>query len=397
MAIQKQEYQHRQSLLCQALADRGLKGVVVVSRGGYTYDRAYDVLYLTGYYQSYVYMPANVPHWSGRGHTALVMNADGRTTLCVSTPDSRKNGTRVDDIAFGGDFDATLAGAMAALDLGDGPVGLIGSDVLPSCNWRRLAAQCPDVRWEDVDDAIAALKLIKSDAEQECIRTVCAVNRRAVDAFRQTLRPGVTEAEAVAAAYAVAAREGAAIPFCAVASGEHAFAYTSNSHPGFSKRVLCPGDMVKIDLGVLMDGYLSEFGRTYIVGQASADQRRLLDTLHSALDSVLHIIKPGLPVGDLVAHGDAALDSLGVVAAGTAAEGQISGSYPVLWGHGLGLGFERPWLIAGEELCIQAGMCLAVEKFLTLEPFGTAAAEQNLLVNEEGVEILTAGGEDPWA
>jgi Xaa-Pro aminopeptidase len=76
--------------------------------------------------------------------------------------------------------------------------------------------------------------------------------------------------------------------------------------------------------------------------------------------------------------------------------GQITGSYPVLWGHGLGLGFERPWLISGEDLTIEEGMYLAVEKFLSLENIGTAAAEQNLLVGADGVEVLTDSKEGLW-
>jgi Xaa-Pro aminopeptidase len=62
----------------------------------------------------------------------------------------------------------------------------------------------------------------------------------------------------------------------------------------------------------------------------------------------------------------------------------------------LGLGFERPWLISGEELTIEEGMFLAVEKFLSLENIGTAAAEQNLLVSAEGVEVLTDSKEGLW-
>jgi len=49
------------------------------------------------------------------------------------------------------------------------------------------------------------------------------------------LRPGITEADAVAAAYFVAASEGAGIYFCAVSSEELVGSYTSKTQPGFSK------------------------------------------------------------------------------------------------------------------------------------------------------------------
>ncbi len=396
MSIESKEYQNRQDAICKILAARNLKGVVVVSRGGFTYDRAYNVFYLTGHYQPYVYLPEYLPHWSGRSHTVLVMSAKGDTILCVSTPDCEKKGIYADKITYSGDFNQTLADAMAELNLRSGDVGLIGSDVLPTCHWRYLVDQFPGINWVEVEAELDRLKRIKSEAEKECIRSVCALNRRAIDAFYQTLRPGITEADAVAAAYSLAASEGAGIYFCAVSSGDLVRAYTSKAQPGFSRRVLSEGDMVKIDLGIVMEGYLSEFGRTYVLGNASEEQRKLLDTVHSALGTVIDFIKPGVSAQDIVECGDSALVSLDVAPAEKGSPGQITGSYPVLWGHGLGLGFERPWLISGEELTIEEGMYLAVEKFLSLENIGTAAAEQNLLVSAAGVEVLTNSKEGLW-
>jgi Xaa-Pro aminopeptidase len=324
------------------------------------------------------------------------MKASGETILCVSTPDCEKKGICADKITYSGDFNQTLADAMAELNLSSGDVGLIGSDVLPTCHWRYIVEKFPGINWVEVEAELDRMKRIKSEAEKECIRSVCALNRRAIDAFYQALRPGITEADAVAAAYAVAAAEGAGISFCAVSSGDLVHAYTSKAQPGFSKRILCEGDMVKIDLGIVVDGYLSEFGRTYVLGEASEEQRKLLDTVHTALGIVIDFIKPGVSAQEIIECGDSALASLGVAAAGKGAPGQITGSYPVLWGHGLGLGFERPWLISGEDLAIEEGMYLAVEKFLSLENIGTAAAEQNLLVGADGVEVLTDSKEGLW-
>jgi methionine aminopeptidase len=88
-----------------------------------------------------------------------------------------------------------------------------------------------------------------------------------------------------------------------------AHAYTSKAQPGFSKRILSEGDMVKIDLGIVVDGYLSEFGRTYVLGEASEEQRRLMDTVHGALGNVIDFIKPGVSAQQIVEYGDGALAS----------------------------------------------------------------------------------------
>jgi Xaa-Pro aminopeptidase len=218
VGIELKEYQHRQAEMCKILADRDLQGVIVVSRGGFTYDRHYNVFYLTGHYQPYVYLPGNLPHWSGRAHTVLIMSASGETILCVSTPDCEKKGICADKISYSGDFNQTLADAMEELNLSAGDVGLIGFDVLPACHWRYVVDKFPGINWVEVEAELDRMKRIKSEAEKECIRSACALNRKAIDAFYQALRPGITEADAVAAAYSVAAAEGAGIPFCAVSS-----------------------------------------------------------------------------------------------------------------------------------------------------------------------------------
>ena len=108
-------------------------------------------------------------------------------------------------------------------------------------------------------------------------------------------------------------------------------------------------------------------------------------------------IRPGVAVRDVVAAGDQALTELGVAMSGKPGPDQIAGGYPAHWGHGLGLGWERPWMVADETLEIEAGMYLAIERALSLARTGTAAAEQNLLVGSDGIEVLTEGPDGRWS
>ena len=69
----------------------------------------------------------------------------------------------------------------------------------------------------------------------------------------------------------------------------------------------------------------------------------------------------------------------------------LDAGYPPHWGHGLGMGWERPWFIDSEELGIEDGMYLAIERRVVTVEEGTAAAEQDLLVDADGAELFTAG------
>ena len=236
---------------------------------------------------------------------------------------------------------------------------------------------------------------MKSAGEQAVIRRAADVHRRGVTALIKAIRPGSTEADLVAALSESIHSEGAAIYFASVSSGPMSGRWTSTPLPGFGMRMLEGGDLVRFDTGIVYEGYLSDFGRAKVVGgEPRRTQQRLIDVLHAGLEATIHAVRPGVRVRDVVAAGEEALAEADVVAGSDGVE--ISSTFPVHWGHGLGLGWERPWMTESEPMTIEAGMYLAIERALTLPGTGTVAAEQTLLVNATGAEVLTAGNPGFW-
>lgn len=386
----------RQAQLAAALAAAGLRGAVVFSRGGSTLDRYGDVLYLTGFYQSYSYLPDMAGLFSGRAHAALVISADGASVLCVAVKEFEPGTVTAGGIRCSEVFTGTVAAAMTELGLGSGMVGLIGADVLPYSQNRLLGNKLTGLVWQECDEILQAIRRIKSPTEQDAIRRAAAVHVAALSALHDAIAPGVTEADLVATFSEVAVRGGAGVYFTALSSGPNIAHWCGRPSPGFSTRRLVSGDMVRFDMGIVLDGYLSDFGRTAVVGPPRADQQRLIDTLHSGIDAMIGAVAAGRTVRDAVAMGDAALKDLSV-AARPAGVGIIHSSFPAHWGHGLGMGWERPILCDTEDMTLAAGMYLAIERTLTLPGTGTAAAEQTLLVTETGIEILSGKPGGKWA
>jgi Xaa-Pro dipeptidase len=396
VSISIDELRGRQARFAERLGAAGLRGALVVSRGGGTYDRHGDVRYLTGHYQPFVYLPENPPSWSGRSHTVFVIAADGRGVLCVSVPGEYGHGPlAAEDVRVGEDFIEVVIGAARDLGLDRGRVGLVGLDVLPGNLWDRLRAGSPATAFEGIDDELGALRRRKSPAEQEAIRAAAAVGRRGVSAYLDALAPGVTEAEAVAAAVGSVTRDGGGIYLVAASSGDATWSYTTQPLPGFGTRELVRGDLTRFDLVCVVDGYLSDFGRSATVGQPTDAQVRLLGALHGGLDAAIAAIRVGAAVTDVIAAGDAALRDAGVVL-DPQEPGDLHAGYPPHWGHGLGMGWERPWFIESEDLVIEGDTYLAIERAVCLEGVGTASAEQTLLVHEDGIEVLTAGPNGTW-
>lgn len=398
MQITPDEYRDRQRALAGKLAAAGFDGALIIARGGSTYDRFANVLYLTGHYQHYSFLPEFPPTFSGRAHTAFLLRADAANILCICVPEIDERRIVADRIACGEVFADTVARGLFDLGLGDARLGLIGADVMPLQLWRALSERTPGVRWQDADDLLISLRRIKSPAEQVLIRDAAATNRRAVSAFLAALRPGVTESEAVAEAARVVTAEGGGIYYAATSSGPATRLWMSSPLPGYSPRRLEDGDLIRLDLGIVKHGYLSDFGRAAVVGRPRPEQIRLIGVLHGALDAAIGAARPGGTVGDIIDAGDRALARAGVAMGATARPGQIVASYPVHWGHCLGMGWERPYLVEAEATQpVEPGMYLAIERALTLDGVGTVAAEQNLLVGESGAELLTAGPDGRWS
>jgi Xaa-Pro aminopeptidase len=394
--ITRAEYLTRQQHFAAALRDAGLDGALVVSRGGATADRYANVMYLTGHYQHYSYLPDVPGLFSARAHNALVLAASGDAVLCVSVPEFDRASLGVADIRHGPVFVATIAGALADLGLSRKTLALVGSDVLPANQWSALQESIPHAVWQKDEELLGNLRRIKSAAELEAVRAAAAIHRRATTLLLHSLRPGITEADAMATFVAEVTRAGAGLYFTTMSSGGATGMWASSPQPGFSRRMLCTGDLVRFDTGIVFEGYLSDFGRSVTVGPPNPAQQHLLGTLHAGLDAAIAAVRPGAAARAIVEAGEIALAAAGVRAAGKPGDGIVS-SFPVHWGHGLGLGWERPWLTETEDLAIAPGMVLAIERALTLAGVGTAAAEQNVVVGTDTIEILTEGPEGRWS
>lgn len=120
------------------------------------------------------------------------------------------------------------------------------------------------------------------------------------------------------------------------------------------ERIFVPGDMVKLDLGVHLDGYIADTAMTVDLG----DHGLLVEASVAARDAAIRKIKPGLPIGEL-----------GAIVAG---EIGSRGFRPVanLTGHGLDkfmlhMGPNVPNIPGTGGTVLTEGMAIAIEPFAT--------------------------------
>ncbi len=159
------------------------------------------------------------------------------------------------------------------------------------------------------------------------------------------------------------------------------------------------GDIVNIDVTLIVDGWHGDTSRMYPVGQISRRSERLLEVTYEALMRGIAAIKPGNTTG----HIGAAIQKY--------AEAERCGVVRDFCGHGLGRLFhDRPNILhygeEGEGALLRPGMLFTVEPMINLGrphvkvlPDGWTAVtrdrelsaqfEHTVGVTEDGCEIFT--------
>lgn len=186
----------------------------------------------------------------------------------------------------------------------------------------------PQVRVVDSAPVMDTLRMVKSPQELALMTEAARIAERGMEAALQAIRPGVTENEVAAEAiYAMrkAGASGTAVPVF-VNSGVRSLWL----HGTATAKVVEQGDLVVVDLVPVFRGYCVNLARVAVVGQPSADQRRLFDAYLSAQQAAVEAVRPGVPVSRLDKAAEAIVRNAGF------------GEYYVKgMSHGIGLRFEE--------------------------------------------------------
>lgn len=387
-----EEYHDRWRRVQDTCRELGLDGVVVWSRTGGTFDAHWDVFYLTNHYSSFPMVAYYGNHWTGRAQPAFILPVDGDPTLVIDIPDHREDLVSVEDVRFTLNIPELVAEVVAEKGLSESRVGLVGGNALLVAPYKALIAGTPGVDWVEVDDLIENMHVVKSPRELELIREASAIGRSIIDAvMTAALKPGTTEAEAVAAGHHVAVTQGAAILQSAAASGPHSHMFSLNGIPAWSDRVLKSGEFFHFDCFGFVNGYQWDFGRGLVVGgDPTGEQREILETAIEAVDAGIAAIRPGVTGAQAYEVIHKTLEDRDMIVDGGLL--RVLGFY----GHSFGVGWGWPWLFPGDTRPMQAGMTLAVEAMAGRPELGSTYFEQDILITEDGAEVLSTIPKAYW-
>jgi Xaa-Pro aminopeptidase len=259
-----------------------------------------------------------------------------------------------------------------------------------------LREHCASTRFERADRLVEQFRVRKSPAEITVIRRAAELGNKSVDALMEAVVEGATEAEAVAEASRVLIAGGGVLYDAACASGPWSTDYTRARLPSADHlRKLERGDLFRVDCYGAYGGYFFDFARSRCVGDdPTPDERLLLDTAVQCIEAMCSAVGPGMSAGDLFAVGNSFLVNCPFTRKFPPSAGDVV-SFPAL-GHGLGLGWEWPYIQPEVTFELTPSTYLALEVQLAHPDVGGAMFEHDVLVTSDGCEILTTSRSRWW-
>lgn len=379
--VPPKEFVERRARVRHAAEKAGLAGLVVCSRGGGTTDRYGDVKYLTNFYTRFPFIPDVPGEWTARAHAFVILPVEGEPILVADDKPKRDEEMAIDQVVVTGDVIASVVESLENAGLTEGKVGVVGSDTLPWSVHAKLAAAYPEIEWVPADELLGRIRMIKSPAEIEKLRHASQVGSRATEAMLKKAEAGCTHGEVVAVGMEVLATHGGILynNFMSSGRGGNNPTMVATSFPTWgSTEALEDGQWFHCGISGAVDGYYFDHARSKPIGNATAEQIRVFEGPMLAVQAAMAEIRPGVTASQVARAGREKLESLGFEF-----EGAFKG-----FGHGVGLGWDSPWLIESDHTVLEKNMVLCVERSVRHMGY-VGDFEETVVVTDDGYELLT--------
>ena len=365
-------------------------------------------------------LPENVVflsgHWPLNGWSFLVFPREGRSVCIVPHCDEKEAREEL--------WDADCVSFLFAVLAAGNPYGEITralKDMATGKNWIRIGYEgdfesvAPP--WNAAEPAIpagttrhlfedvfgreslvdatgflAAQRSCKTPYEIEKLRIVNEIGAFGLQAFFELVAPGISGVELVAEVERTVMRQGAGYKgakkvraFAQVTTGAEETAVGYRPMVVSTTRKLESGDSALIEMGIVADGFWSDRTRIRVSGKHTEQQARVFEIVKSAQEAAIAQVRSGVTAGEVDEAARAIIRDAG-----------FEREFLHVTGHGLGFRYHEPvpLICPGSDCVLEAGMVHTVEPGIYSPEIGGFRLEDNVVVTEDGCEVLGAFDKD---
>lgn len=265
-----------------------------------------------------------------------------------------------------------------------GSLGLEGKQIGVEPRAMRLLEFCKvkaiagEAECQDASQVVGSLRVRKDADEIAAMRRAVKVAQDALEATLPSIKVGMTEKEIATELLVQLLRHGSQseLPFAPiVSSGPN----SANPHATPTDRKLRPGDLLVVDWGAAVDGYISDLTRTFAVGEIDEEYHKIHRIVQEANAAGRAAAKPGVPCANVDIAARTVIEKAGY--------GQ---HFTHRTGHGIGLeAHEDPYMRGDNLQLLEPGMAFTVEPGIYLPGRNGVRIEDNVVVTKDGAECLS--------
>jgi Xaa-Pro aminopeptidase len=260
-----------------------------------------------------------------------------------------------------------------------GPVGFEATNLVYA-DYRTLKDGGIDLRPHQ--GLVESLRAIKEEGELEILRRACAITDRVFERLTEVKFVGRTEREVswdLTRLFHEEGGEGLAFESIVGAGPTGA-----RPHARAGDRKIGAGELVVVDAGCTVEGYASDYTRTFATGPLDDEAKEVYAVVLAAQQAGLDAIRGDIPAIDADNAARRVVD-----------ESPFAGTFGHGLGHGLGLDVhELPRMGPETEDVLAPGNVVTVEPGVYLEGKFGVRIEDDVVVTQEGIENLTGFRKD---
>jgi len=244
----------------------------------------------------------------------------------------------------------------------------------------------------DATGFLISQRSCKTSYEIEKLRIVNEISAFGLKTFFELVAPGISGVEIVAEVEQAVMKQGTGYKgakrvraFAQVSTGVEETAAGFRPMVISSARNLESGDSALIEMGVVADGFWSDRTRFSVAGKHTEQQARIFEIIKSAQEAAIAQVRSGVTAGEVDEAARAIIRDAG-----------YEREFLHVTGHGLGFRYHEPvpLICPGSDFVLEAGMVHTAEPGIYSPEIGGFRLEDNVVVTEDGCEVLGPAAKD---